>query len=282
MLMVLNKSKDSRANLDISKYRHSKLPKVQIISPEDRTTHPNREVIIEVELEDTGSGLRDLRVFRNQTLVHFEHGALTPNPQTKKFHLQIKIKLVAGKNEISAYAFNRDNIKSKDAAIAIKGADSLKRKGTAYVLAVGINQYSNTDWNLNFAVNDAKGITDTLQQSFIKLNTYDHIVPMTLLNKEATKANLLTAFKLLSGAIPSPPPGAPDEFKKLRRAEPEDDIIVYFSGHGMADQDHYYLIPHDMGYQGKRADIDKAGRKIIIEHSLSDMDLSKGFEKILF
>jgi len=256
------------------------LPVVNIINPGDGFTTGEREIRVTVEAEDTGSGLRDLRVFRNQTLVHFEHGELTPDPLTKKYSFRVKVKLIAGENEITAYVFNRDNIKSKDASITVHGAKTLARKGTAYVLAVGINQYSNTDWNLNFAVNDAAGITDALDQSFKKLNTYAQIVPVTLLNGEASRSNLLTAFKLLSGAITSLPSGAPEEFKKLHRAEPEDDIIIYFSGHGMADQDRYYLIPHDMGYQGKRVDLDKAGREVIMKHSLSDQALNEGFEKI--
>jgi WD40 repeat protein/uncharacterized caspase-like protein len=277
---ILKDRKDPRAKLDIAAYRNSKLPEVKIANPKDGFKTGEREIRVTVEAKDPGSGLRDLRVFRNQNLVHFEHKDLIPDTQTKTFRLTVPVKLVAGVNEISAYTFNHDNLKSKDASVKVTGADSLKRKGTAYVLAVGINQYSNTDWNLNFAVNDATGITETLDQSFKKLNTYAQTVTVNLLNGAASRANLLTAFDLLSGAITSLPSGAPNELKKLRRAEPEDDIIVYFSGHGMADQDRYYLIPHDMGYQGRRVNLDKAGREIIMKHSLSDQDLNKGFEKI--
>jgi hypothetical protein len=280
MREILRARGDPRAELDISTYRNSKLPEVKIISPEDGFKTGEREIQVSIEAKDTGSGIRDLRVFRNQTLVHLEHGDLKPDTQTKTYRLTVPVKLVAGPNEITAYAFNRDNLKSKDSTITVTGADSLKRKRTAYVLAIGINQYSNTDWNLNFAVNDAEGISGRLDGSFKKLNTYAQTITVNLLNRDATKVNLLTAFSLLSGAITSLPLGAPDELKNLRRAEPEDDIIVYFSGHGMAEQDRYYLIPHDMGYQGRKSELDKAGREIIMKHSLSDQDLNTGFEKI--
>ena len=277
---ILEARNDPRANLDISAYRNSKLPEVKIINPEDGLKSGERAIRVTVEAKDTGSGIRDLRVFRNQTLVHFEHGDLKPDARTGTYTLTASVKLVEGRNEISAYAFNRDNLKSKDVPIRVEGFRTLKRKGVAYVLAVGINGYSNPDWNLNFAVNDAEGISGRLDGSFKKLNTYAQTITVNLLNRDATKVNLLTAFSLLSGAITSLPLGAPDELKNLRRAEPEDDIIVYFSGHGMAEQDRYYLIPHDMGYQGRKSELDKAGREIIMKHSLSDQDLNTGFEKI--
>ena len=105
-------------------------------------------------------------------------------------------------------------------------------------------------------------------------------MPVTLLDGAASRASLLTAFDLLSGAITRVPAGVPDELGKLQQAEPEDDIVVYFSGHGMADQDRYYLIPHDMGYQGRRADLGQAGRELIMKRSISDQDLNRAFEKI--
>ena len=38
----------------------------------------------------------------------------------------------------------------------IVGDDNLKRKGTTYILALGVNHYSNTSFNLNYAVPDAQ------------------------------------------------------------------------------------------------------------------------------
>jgi WD40 repeat protein len=246
----------------------------------------SRTVDVEIEIAEAppdgnnqrGSGAKDVRLFRNRSLVKIWPGDVLQG--NEKMTLQTSVPIVAGENRLSAYAFSQENIKSQDATIRIVGADNLKRKGTAYILAVGVNQYSNTDWNLNFAVNDAKGISEMLDQSFNKLKAYAQVVPVTLLNGEGSKANILTVFDLLSGIITSAPSGAPDELKKLRRAEPEDDIIIFFSGHGMADQDRYYLIPHDMEYQGRRVDLDKAGREIIMKHSLSDKGLNIGFEKI--
>ena len=70
--------------------------------------------------------------------------------------LEEEITLVAGANRLTAYAFNNDNVKSKDANLVLTGADSLKRAGTAWVIAVGVNEYANSQYNLKYAVADAQ------------------------------------------------------------------------------------------------------------------------------
>ncbi len=44
------------------------------------------------------------------------------------------------------------------------GADTLKRKGTAYIIAVGVNEYANTQYNLKYAVADAQSFGDEMRQ----------------------------------------------------------------------------------------------------------------------
>ena len=280
MREILKDRNDPRAGLDISQFRNSKMPEVTIISPKDGTNESKREAKITIEAKDMGSGIRDLRVFRNQSLVFWKHEDIEPDPKTKTYSITVPVKLVAGDNEITTYAFNSDDIKSKDASITVKGADSLKREGNAYIIAVGVNRYSNNDYNLNYAVNDAKTIAETVGISLKKLKSYSEVVPITLLDKDATKRNILIVLDLLSGERRTIPESAPKELLHLKPAEPEDVVILYFSGHGTADKERYYLIPHDMGYRGERHEIEKAGKKKIMENSISDLDLEKGFERV--
>ena len=50
---------------------------------------------------------------------------------------------------------------------------------------------------------------------------------------------------------------------------------MYFSGHGTAHKDHFYLIPHDLGYQGSRTALDAEGLRQILAHSVSDTELEE-------
>jgi len=59
---------------------------------------------------NAGSGARDVRLFRNGALVKVWRGdVLRGQPSTT---LEANLSIVAGENRLSAYAFNRDNIKA--------------------------------------------------------------------------------------------------------------------------------------------------------------------------
>jgi len=102
---------------------------------------------------------------------------------------------------------------------------------------------------------------------------------VSLLNENATKANILLALRRLAGAVqpPSLKAGFLDRFK---RAEPEDTVIIYFAGHGTAQAQRFYLIPHDLGYTGDRTKLTEQGLQSILSHSISDVELEEAVEGV--
>jgi WD40 repeat protein/uncharacterized caspase-like protein len=280
LLEILREQGDSRASINLSRYRNSSLPNLRIAGPAPGEVSSQRIVQIIIEAQDTGSGLRDLRVFRNQSLVHLEHGDLNADPDTKTFRLVVPVKISAGENTISAYVFNRDNVKSKDSSIVITGATTLKRRGKAYIVAIGINQYSNPGFNLQYAKADAQALSDALRRSLTELKAYDQVVPVLMVDAQASKKNILLALQRLAGLDASFTPDVPAEIQALQPVEPEDAVFIYFAGHGAARGDRYYLIPNDLGYEGDPKQIDMQGRLTILENSLSDLDLDRVLETI--
>jgi WD40 repeat protein len=208
-----------------------------------------------------GSGAEDVRLFRNGSLVRVWRGdVLEGRPAAE---LEATVPVVAGENRFIAYAFSRDQIKSADAMLEIKGADALKRKGVFRVLAVGVDSYSNREYDLRFAVADAREMAAQLRREQETLGRYTSIEVTPLYNRDATKAGLLKAFKDLAS-----------------RVEPEDAVLVFFAGHGTAHANSFYLLPHDIGYAGARDSIDRAGLETILAHSVSDRELEAAFEGI--
>jgi len=227
-----------------------------------------------------GSGARDVRLFRNGSLVKVWRGDVLQG-KGGKVNLEANVPIIAGENRFTAYAFNRDNVKSRDAELVVTGADSLKRPGTAYILVVGINEYANQDYNLSYAQADAQAFGEELQRQQTKLKNFANVQVIALLNRDATKANILRALARLAGTdAGSLPAGAPADLQKLKPAEPEDAVFVYYAGHGTAAGLRFYLIPHDLGYAGSRTALDETGLKAILAHSISDLDLEQAFEKV--
>jgi len=222
-----------------------------------------------------GSGARDVRLFRNGSLVKVWHGDVLKGQTTTT--LEQEVTLVAGPNRLTAYAFNQDNVKSKDANLSVTGAESLKRAGTAWVIAVGVNEYANPQYNLKYAVADAQSFAAELAKQQAQVARFDHVEVIPLLNEFATKANILSALKRLAG-MPEPPTLKAGPLDRLKRAEPEDAVIIYFAGHGTAQGQRFYLIPHDLGYTGGRGELNADGLKAILSHSISDLELEESVE----
>jgi uncharacterized caspase-like protein len=251
-------------------------PKVKIASinapPTNQSTADKRMASVVIQVADNRdkkgqpdhpetSGARDVRLFRNGSLVRVWRGDVLKGQSSVK--LEATIPIVAGENKLTAYAFNHDNIKSSDAELTVNGADTLKRAGTAYVLAIGVNNYSNENYNLKYAVADAEDFANEIKRQQESLKRYAQVEVISLTDAEATKANIIQKLAQLA-----------------TRVQPEDAVIIYFAGHGTAQGKQFYLIPHDLGYNGSRENLKEAGLQTILEHSISDRELEKLFEGI--
>ncbi|MFN2453032.1 MAG: caspase family protein [Pyrinomonadaceae bacterium] len=268
-------------------------PQVAIITNEAETSGASsfakRDLMMKISIAEapadkdhaTGSGARDVRLFRNGSLVKLWRGDVLENKGGKTM-LETSIPIIAGTNQFTAYAFNRDDVKSADATLNLTGADSLKRPATAYIIAVGVNSYSNPGYNLKFAVPDANAFSGEVKLSQQNLlGRFSKIELVSLLDNEATKANMLTALKRLAGGDAGAlPAGVPASLAKLKDVQPEDTVVIYFAGHGIAYQSRFYLLPHDLGYKGSRRRLDEAGFKNILDHSVSDRELEQAFETV--
>jgi WD40 repeat protein len=242
-------------------------------------TVSSRTVKVRIEVTDAPAGARDLRLFRNGSLVFVQHGAVASN--AGRAALEANVPVVAGENIFTAYAFNRDNVKSADAVLDIRGADSLKRTPTTYVLAVGVNEYANKNYNLKFATADASDFVEEVRRQRARVEPAGKIEVVTLLDQEATKKNIETALRRLSGEDAGPlAADAPKSLEGLKAAQPEDVVVVYFAGHGTAQHNRFYLIPHDLGYAGGRELTSEFSLQTILDHSINDEELETILEPL--
>ena len=221
-------------------------------------------------------GIRDVRLFRNGILIKAWRGDLKLSGGA--LSLETDATVISGDNRFTAYAFNHDNVKSSDAEVIVHGG-ATATKGTAYIVAVGVNHYANSEFDLRYAVPDATRLGELVEKSLSSLNTYGRVVKVDLLDSDATKANLRLALDLLSGRVNAAPAASPSQLTQLRAVEPEDAVVVYFAGHGVAWNDHFYLVPHDMGYDGPRAEL-KGSIDQVLGRSISDSELEQEFEPI--
>ena len=270
-----------RASQDIStkdrRQPHLTLTAADGISPTSSVS--TRAVKLVLGVANAPAGARDLRLFRNGSLVKVWHGDVLKGAENVS--LEATVPIVAGENKFTAYAFNQDNIKSQDAVLTIEGAESLKRPAVLYVVTVGINAYANPEFNLKYAAADAQGFAEEVKRQQIKLGRFSRVQVANLSDQDATKANILLALKALSGdSAGASSASLPAALRSLAPAQPEDGVILFYAGHGTAQESRFYLIPHDLGYTGQRGNLNEQGAQTILQHSISDQELEEALEEV--
>lgn len=270
--------KPPHAKQDISK-KDRRQPRVTVeaVGAADVEAVSARTLTVNVTVDSAPGGARDLRLFRNGSLVKAWRGDVLKGKSS--VILQTTVSVSAGVNAFTAYAFNRDNVKSSDTALMVEGSVKLQRRGTAHVLAIGINRYANPAYNLAYAVADAREFADQLSSHQAHLGSFSGMDVTLLLDQDATKANILLALDRLAGRGTLPPDSLPS-LEKIKPAEPEDAVFIYFAGHGTASGQHFFFIPHDLGYEGVRTELHETELKAVLAHSISDGDLEPVLEAI--
>jgi hypothetical protein len=205
-----------------------------------------------------------------------------------------RVKLPRGKNaseiDFSAYAFNEDRVKSQTARW--QWPDDLKAKlpkaqpvkPRAYIVSVGVNAYENSDFDLEFAADDARRMAEVLTEKLTATGQYEKVIPVTLVSdyetrgnqkiatqKQATKDNFRAVLERLAGRNPDHAllSGVVNA-DQLQRATPDDLVIIMYSSHGYADRaGNFYFIPYDTGPGAGKVFTESVRR-----HSISSEELS--------
>jgi uncharacterized caspase-like protein len=101
-----------------------------------------------------------------------------------------------------------------------------------HLLVVGINNYQNTTYNLNYAKPDAQSFTQKLVENSQRI--FKTINKVEIFDQDATKDNIVKAFKSIAA-----------------KAKPEDVFVFFYAGHGTMDDDNkdkegdspFYFVP---------------------------------------
>ncbi len=223
--------------------------------------------------------IRDIHLFRNGVLLKTWSGSVRAGS-----HLKYTADLVAGPNRFRAYAFNQSNVKTPNAIAEVPGPETLRRPGELYVVAIGINEYQNKSFHLNYARQDALITAAALkaQRQDIKLvatqiaarpeppgdaqqaTSIADLMPSsgdihitTLVDADATRDRILKTLSDVS-----------------RQVRPEDSLIIYYAGHGIAVGDRYYLLPQDLEFNGAPGQLRENAGDVLERSAISDINLA--------
>lgn len=172
--------------------------------------------------------------------------------------------------QFSAYAFNEDRVKSETARMSFAVPSELSpRVPRAYIVSVGVNAFEDRRWDLSYAANDAKALGEALKARLEAQHDaggqprYEDVIWVELTSEaqvdkegrrqitkaQASKAQIEAVLKSLAGQpVEADALKGIEEAGKLRRANPEDLVIIALSSHGEVDErGRFYLLPQDIG-----------------------------------
>lgn len=112
------------------------------------------------------------------------------------------------------------------ATASVESATIAQDGATLYVVAVGINDYSQASLNLKYAAPDAVALSELLKLRGEPV--FAEVDVTTLLNERATRKEILAAIA-----------------KIAKQAKPTDTLAVFLGGHGTMVGQRYYFIPHE-------------------------------------
>ncbi len=198
-------------------------PLVKILNPMDGTDVKKKEVSMTVEVKDQGGGIGEIRVYLNGKLVNTAQRGFRNAENLHHFDLVLS----NGTNEIKVTALNDQKTESLPDQIYIE-YEGLKKASNLHMLVVGIDQYKNPQYNLNYAIADATAFKERVEQT--SLSMFNEVNVIYLKDDKFTRENFISAFEEIS-----------------LQAFEEDVFVFYYAGHGVMSEENvpkFYIVPH--------------------------------------
>jgi WD40 repeat protein len=209
-------------------------PVVEILSPAAGASVANTRVTARFRVRaPSGEPVTNVKVLVNGRPITTRALVVKARPAAEDVR-ELEIDIPEADSEISIFAENRFtsseaatvNVRWTGTRAASSVAELVKPK--LYVLAVGVSQYSNSQFNLKLADKDARDFVNAMLAQ--KGLLYRDVVVKLLTNAQATKEEIL------------------DGLDWVRRETTSNDVaMVFFAGHGINDQNnYYYFVPYNI------------------------------------
>lgn len=216
-------------------------------------------VVVTVTTEDRQGGIGEVRLFQNGKLVPRESITAERNETRNNVPTRetvYRVQLVAGATRFEALAGSDQRIDGAPtfADVTATGARPLP---TLHIVTIGINKYRDSRLDLDYGAPDALAILATLGQSTATL--FDKVVEYRLLDDAASRSNILALLKT------------------LRLARPDDEVVIFYAGHGTIHGKEWYLVPYDVAMASEQDQI----RSSVSASELRDAVVHIGAERIL-
>jgi len=221
--LILNQSPQNRYKQNLQRGLATP-PQLDILSDDSvhyrgenlATPKKGQRISLRLRMVNRGGGIAGYRVMNNNKLLYDES---ISSASTDTLIVPVTLNLGTGSNTIKVVAYSQDHTASEPKYITYNytaPADKLK-KPNLYAIAIGINQYQNSNYNLKYCVRDMQSFVDTMARNAAVLFDTLHITKFT--DSEATRENIEKEMAYMQ-----------------QHAKPDDVFMFYYAGHGIASE----------------------------------------------
>lgn len=211
-----------RGNIDIPELKIKNLSEIPFVT---------NEGTISIDVTSTSkSALDRYDIYVNDIPLYGSNGLRVDHLAKKEDAKHFNIALTPGKNEIKISSTNEDGNESIRRTFEIF-YEKPEEQRDLYIVSIGVNNFSNPDFNLQYAVKDAQDVSNYFSTlAFNQIHTYQ------LLNEDFNKAKL-------------------NEIKdELKKSKPNDQVVLFIASHGVIDADFdYYFGTSNIDFNNPKA-----------------------------
>jgi WD40 repeat protein len=186
-----------------------------------------------IHIDSKEQELVEVRVYNNGKLIiaeSLDEELVFRGGEKDMRHYEVP--LSDGENEITGLVINKDRTESIPTKILVN-YDGVAAKTDLYILSIGINNYKNPKYNLDYAVNDSKSFTKSIAEGGEVL--FNQVFEYSITNVKATKENIRNTIEEIKEDI-----------------GPEDVFLFYYAGHGVMSyekdqtESDFYIVTYDV------------------------------------
>ena len=207
----------------------SKLAIPSLVISEIPAQTKDRFVTFTVKATDETFPVQRMHVSINDVPVYGLQGYLTGSDSIKEVQKQFKIELTNGRSKIQISAVNSAGIESLKETYYITCNSTLPQPRNRFVVAIGVSEYSNAEYNLRYAAKDA---SDVIAAFGASQGYFASTKVLRIVDKEATRENILKASDF------------------LKQAKTNDQVVLFVAGHGLLDDNmDWYFATTDIDFE---------------------------------
>jgi len=199
------------------------LPELKIVDKDslDGKEITQRNISFDIQAFDSYNNLDRINVFVNGVPVYGTSGINLRENNVKEYNDKIEVELSDSTNKIEVSVLNSAGVESLKDFIDVTYTGE-KEEPNTYFIGIGVSNYQNKAWKLNYAAKDIRDLAGLYENKAI----ID-----TLIDEPATRENILKLKE------------------KLLNTKVDDEVIIALSGHGILSYSNdFYYATWDMDF----------------------------------